>query len=46
MRNLWQKFGWVLATVLGSTVFALGFALFLQPNDMNPGGIRCLSWAV
>ena len=46
MRNLWQKFGWVLATVLGSTVFALGFALFLQPNDMNPGGISGLAQVV
>ena len=46
MRNLWQKFGWVLATVLGSTVFALGFALFLQPNDMNPGGISGLAQVI
>ena len=43
MRTLWNKFGWILATVAGSTVFALGFALFLQPNDMNPGGISGLA---
>lgn len=46
MRNLWQKFGWIVATVAGSTVFALGFALFLQPNDMNPGGISGLAQVV
>ena len=43
MRNLWHKFGWIVATVLGSAVFALGFSLFLQPNDMNPGGISGLA---
>ena len=43
MRNLWHKFGWIAATVLGSTVFALGFALFLEPNNMNPGGVSGLA---
>ena len=43
MRNLWHKIGWIIATVVGSTVFALGFSLFLQPNDMNPGGISGLA---
>lgn len=43
MRTFWQKYGWFLATIVGSTVFALGFALFLQPNDMNPGGISGLA---
>lgn len=43
MRSLWQKFGWILATILGSTTFALGFACFLQPNDMSPGGISGLA---
>ena len=43
MRNLWHKYGWIAATVLGSTVFALGFALFLQPNNMNPGGVSGLA---
>ena len=32
MRQAWQKYGWILATVVGSTIFALGFALFLMPN--------------
>ena len=43
MRKLWDKIGWIVATIVGSTVFALGFALFLQPNDMNPGGISGLA---
>lgn len=43
MHKLWDKFGWIAATVVGSTIFALGFSLFLAPNDMNPGGISGLS---
>ena len=46
MRQLWRKFGWIPATVAGSTIFALGFALFLQPNDMNPGGISGLAMVI
>ena len=30
MREMWKKNGWIIATVFGSTVFALGFALFDQ----------------
>ena len=43
MGEIWKKNKWIFATVLGSTVFALGFALFLQPNDMNAGGISGLA---
>ncbi len=43
MSNIWHKWKWVLATVLGSAVFALGFSLFLQPNDISPGGISGLA---
>lgn len=46
MRAFWQKFGWIATTVVGSAMFALGFALFLQPNDLNPGGISGLTMAV
>ncbi len=46
MRALWQKVSWILATIFGSTVFALGFALFLQPHDMNAGGISGLAQVV
>ena len=43
MKELWHKFGWIIATVLGSAVFALGFAMFLGPNDMSAGGISGLA---
>ena len=46
MRNLWNKISWILATIAGSTVFALGFSLFLMPNDMNAGGISGLAQVV
>lgn len=43
MRALWKKFGWIAVTAAGSLVFSLGFAFFLQPNDLSPGGISGLS---
>ena len=43
MREMWKKNSWIFATVFGSAVFALGFSLFLQPNDMNAGGISGLA---
>lgn len=43
MRGLWQRYGWVLTTIGGSALFALGFSLFLQPNDLNSGGISGLA---
>lgn len=46
MRQLWNKIGWVFATIVGSAVFALGFALFLEPNNMNPGGISGLAMVI
>lgn len=45
MRKLWQYCGWIVTTIAGSALFALGFALFLQPNDLNPGGISGLAMA-
>ena len=46
MKTLWQKIGWIFWTVLGSTIFALGFSLFLMPHDMNAGGISGLAQVV
>lgn len=46
MRSLWQKYGWIAATIIGSAVFSAGFAFFLQPNDMSPGGISGLALVV
>ena len=43
MDKLWSKYGWIGMTILGSSIFALGFSLFLQPNDMSPGGISGLA---
>lgn len=46
MRNLWKKISWIFATVVGSAIFALGFSLFLMPNDMNAGGISGLAQVI
>ena len=43
MRAFWNKYGWIAATVFGSAVFALGFAMFLEPNNMSAGGISGLA---
>lgn len=43
MRKIWEKISWIPATIIGSAIFALGFALFLEPNDMNAGGISGLA---
>ena len=46
MRQIWKKFGWIPATIIGSAIFAVGFALFLEPNDMNAGGISGLAQVI
>ena len=43
MGNRWQKYGWIGATFLGSAIFALGFSMFLEPNNMSAGGISGLA---
>ena len=43
MKELWKKWRWILATVFGSALFSAGFAFFLQPNDLSPGGISGLA---
>lgn len=43
MKKLWQSYIWILTTVFGSALFAAGFAFFLQPNDLSPGGISGLA---
>jgi len=43
MRAFWNKYSWIAATVFGSAVFALGFSMFLEPNDMSAGGISGLA---
>ena len=39
MQKLWQNYQWIPQTVLGSALFAAGFAFFLEPNDLSSGGI-------
>ena len=46
MRKLWDNIGWIISTVVGSTIFAMGFSFFLLPNDMNAGGISGLAQVV
>ena len=43
MKAFLHKYSWIPATVIGSAIFALGFAFFLQPHDMNAGGISGLA---
>ena len=46
MKAVWKKIGWVVWTVVGSAIFALGFAMFLMPHDMNAGGISGLAQVI
>ena len=46
MSKLWHELKWIGATILGSAMFAAGFALFLQPNDLNSGGISGLAMVI
>ena len=43
MKKYWKELLWGLGTVVGSAMFALGFALFLEPYGMSPGGISGLA---
>ncbi len=43
MKKNWNKFGWVLMTIVGSFIFGAGYAIFLGPNDLNAGGISGLA---
>ena len=43
MKALWQKYGWIVATIVGSTIFSLGFSIFLLPHDLSAGGISGLA---
>ena len=43
MKARWYQVRWIVYTVIGSTLFALGFALFLVPNNINTGGVSGLA---
>lgn len=46
MEKLWKSYGWVVKTLFGSAIFAFGFSLFLEPNNINSGGISGLAQAI
>lgn len=46
MKTMMQKFGWIITTILGCAIFALGFDLFLLSNDLNTGGVSGLSMII
>lgn len=43
MKKWMSKVGWIISTVLGGAIFALGFDLFLLPHGLNSGGVSGLS---
>ena len=43
MKARWYQVRWIVYTVIGSALFALGFALFLVPNNINTGGVSGLA---
>ena len=46
MKAKWYDYRWVVETILGSAIFAAGFGLFLEPNDMSPGGVSGLALVI
>ncbi len=46
MKQTWDKFGWLLTTILGSGIYGLAYAIFLSPNSLNAGGISGLAAVV
>ncbi len=46
MKRIRPRFGWIVLAVLGCAIFALGFDLFLIPNEMNTGGVSGLAMVV
>lgn len=46
MDKVLKKWMWIPATIVGSALFSLGFSLFLQPNEINSGGISGLAMVI
>ncbi len=46
MGGIWRKCNWIPATIVGSALFAFGFAAFLSPHEMNAGGISGLAQVI
>ncbi len=43
MKKMWDQYGWLLTTVIGSVIYGLSYSIFLSPNDLNAGGISGLA---
>lgn len=43
MKHWWKDLATILKATVGCAIFALGFDLFLVPNDLNAGGLTGLS---
>lgn len=46
MKKIKEHLPWILQTLIGSALFALGFDLFLEPHAMSAGGISGLALIV
>lgn len=43
MKKMWDRFGWIFTTILGSAIFGASYGLFLSPSGLNAGGISGLA---
>ena len=43
MKKVWEWTKWALQIILGSSLFSLGFDLFMEPHSFNAGGITGLA---
>ncbi len=43
MKKTWDKFGWLLMTIVGSAIYGTAYATLLSPNNLNAGGISGLA---
>ena len=46
MKKVYQSAWWFAKIILGSTIFSVGFNLFLGPNALNAGGISGLAMII
>lgn len=43
MKKLWNRIGWIINTIVGSTILGAAYAIFLAPIGLNAGGISGLA---
>ena len=46
MKKVMKTFLWIAKIILGCALFSVGFAFFLEPNNVNAGGITGLAMIV